>query len=151
MAQTKKEHQDEVRYSVILCNRTARLYRRAQTAGVFIAVLGGSGLVATQSADLRNIAAAIVSIAGAALLAVKPAEKATANEADARRYGDLLAGSHNMTPEQLEQALHEHRSVDTQEVAPIRSVAYNQLMAENGRLDCLLKLSFGQRIIAWLA
>lgn len=91
---TKDQLLGEIRYAQRLCQRTARLYRRAPTVFTFLSLLAGSSAIVSLSAKLPfgvTISLAILFAAfGAANVAVRPAEKVAANDADARKYAVLL-------------------------------------------------------------
>lgn len=145
----------EIRYAIRLCQRTARLYRRIQTAGVFLSIAGGSAVVASAAtsipAALTYAGSITLALAGAALIAIRPADKAASNESDVRRYQALMAKLPKMHDNDLEAALEEAHQGDTQEVEPLRNVAYNDVVAEIGRKDCLLPLSLQERAIKLIA
>lgn len=152
---THEQLKAEIRYAVRLTQRTARLYRRGQSFGVFLSVLGGSGAMASMAGGvppwLTIGGGLLLAIAGAALIAVRPADKAAANEADARRYQALMAKADDMTPEELAQALEEAHQGDAPEIEPLRAVAYNDVLAEINREDQLLPLSPTARVLKALA
>jgi hypothetical protein len=148
---TRPELQAQIRYAQVLAQRTARLYRRAQTVGTFFAVVSGSAVLFAAPDAARLAALAVLALAGAALLAVRPADKAAANEADAKRYADLMHASHDLPLDQLPAAIAAaHRSA-AQEVEPLREVAYQQVLREIGRPDYLIPLTFSQRFVGALA
>ena len=146
---------NEARYAERLCARTARLYRRAQSVGVFVTVLGGSAAVVSLSGKvpdwLTAAGVACFAVFGAALLAIRPADKAASNEADARRYAKLRSDAASMSVEQLAVALNKARETDTSEIEPLRDVAYNDVVREIGRPDVVLPLNLTQRLLAALA
>jgi len=151
----KIELKAEIRYAIRLTQRTARLYRRVQTVGIFLAIIGGS---ATMASIADNIPAWItatggilLAAAGAMLIAVRPADKAALNEYDGRRYQTLLARSGDMNDAELEQALEETRTGDTPELEPLRAVAYNDIAQEMGRQDAMIALSPIQRLLQSIA
>jgi hypothetical protein len=146
---------NEIRYSERLCQRTARMYRRVQTIGTFGAVLGGSATVAAlaQSTPAWLVigGAVVFAVFGAALLAIRPADKAAQNEADQRRYAKLRAEGVAMTADALRSALAKARESDAAEVEPLRDVAWNDVVREIGWTDKAVPLSISQRVIAALA
>ena len=95
MEKTKEQLVSEIRYAVRLTQRTARLYRNIQTTGTFLTILGGSAALASFAGNLPSwvlIAGAFLfTIAGAGLIAVRPADKAAMNEADVKRYQLLMS------------------------------------------------------------
>lgn len=145
----------EARYAIRLCQRTARLYRRIQSAGTFVSILGGSATLAGVAAQLHPAVAGAgvvsMAIAGAALIAIRPADKAANNEADVRRYQALMAKSATLDDGALQQALDEARQGDAQEVEPLRNVAYNDMVLEINRPDQLIPLTAGERLLKSLA
>ncbi len=149
--QTREQMQCDIRYAVVLHDRSARLYRRVQTVGTFITLLGGSAFIAAQSDLIKPLGFAVAAVTGIAMLAIKPVEKAVAHESDSRRYRALMAQSHAMPLDELRQAITQARIADTQEIEPLRNVAYNQVVTESGRTDHLLPLTFSQRLLAGLA
>lgn len=148
---TREQYKADIRYAIILCERTARLYRRIGTAGVFLTVLGGSAFLLTLPDLVKTIGMAIFAVSGAALLAIRPAEKIANNDADVKRYRDLMVKANTLPLDQLAIAIDEAGRSDAQEVEPLRYVAYNQMVLENNRPDVLLPLTFGQRFLAKLA
>ena len=144
-----------IRYATRLTQRTARLYRRVQTAGVFIAIVGGSGtlslLASTVPAWVGLLGAALLTLSGAALVAIRPADKAAQNEADARRYMALNAKAHQLDDAALAAALDEAHQSDCAEIEPLRDVAYNDVVNEIGRGDAVVRLTSMQRIMAAIA
>ena len=70
--------QTEIRYAIRLTQRTARLYRRVQTVGTFLAIVGGSALLSalagTFPAWLPIAGGVLLTFAGAAMIAIRPAD-----------------------------------------------------------------------------
>lgn len=145
----------ELRYAERLCQRTARLYRKAATLATFLSVAGGSAVLGALSEQMP----AALSLAGAALLvvatalnvAVRPAEKATVADADMRRYSKLRALAAKMTADELKTALEGLREGDSAEVEPLRAVAFNDTVLERGRAYQVQPLNLQQKILALLA
>jgi hypothetical protein len=152
---TKEDLQAEIRYAIRLCQRTARLYRRVQTAATVLAIVGGSAAFAALTgalpAWLTATSAILFAISGATLIAVRPADKAAQNEADVRKYQALLARSERMTEAELAQALEETRQGDAPKIEPLRDVAYNDIAIELGRPDAVVPLTPAQRLLAAMA
>src|SRR4029077_1969181 len=123
------ELQSEIRYAIRLCERTARLYRRVQTVSTVLAILGGRAAFAAITGKLPDwlvaTGAVVLAIAGAALIAVRPSDKAAQNESDIRRYQALLTKSVKMADDDLAQALEEAHEGDAPEIESLRDVAYN--------------------------
>jgi len=146
---------NEVRYAERLCQRTARIYRHFQAATVFLTVLGGSGVMSALATNapawLPVAGAVLLATFGAVNLAVRPADKAAANEADCKRYAQLRTIGLGMSAAELEQALNKAREGDTAEVDSLRDVAYNDVVIEIGRDDAAVKLNFYQRLLGALA
>ena len=155
MDKTREQFEADIRYAQILSERTARIYRRLQTVGTFLSIVGLSAVLASALSSLPDVwkfsAAAVFLLSTAVMLSVKPAEKVTRWEQDLQRYRDLMARSKAMTLEQLDAALQEVRRSDAPEVAPLREVAFNQMLYEINRADQLIRLTFGQRVLAKLA
>lgn len=144
---------NEARYAQRLCQRTARLYRRLDAAATFAAVMSGSAamsaLVAGVPPWVPVLGAALLATVGAAQLAARPAEKAALNEADARKYAELLAQAQAMDAAAL--ALATARVSDAPDVEPLRDVAWNDVMQEIGRPELAAALRPTQRVLAALA
>lgn len=145
----------EIRYAERLCERTARLYRRVQAIATFLAIVGGSGVLASLAPALPKwlpIAGAILmTLMGAALIASRPAEKVAHNDADAKRYAGLRTKSHGMDAAQLAQALDEIGQSDCPEVEGLRDVAWNDVAVELGRGDAQVSLTFSQKLLSAFA
>lgn len=148
---------NEVRYAERLCQRTARLYRRVQSAGTFLTVLGGSATLSSLSSQVPPwvaiAGAAAFTVFGALLLTVRPADKAASNEADCRRYAKVRAeaASASTSTEQLRVALQKARESDTAEVESLRAVAFNDVMQEIGQEREAIPLRPTQKLLAALA
>jgi hypothetical protein len=103
----------EIRYAERLCQRTARLYRHVQSFGTWLAVIGGSGTLAALSNSVPGwvliTGALTLAATGAALIAMRPADKAAINEAEAKRYAALRARAGNLEDTALRAALEEAR------------------------------------------
>lgn len=146
---------NQIRYAERLCDRTARLYRRLQTFSTFMTVLGGS---ATLTA-LGSTVPPWVSVSGAVLLAifvativaVRPVDKAVANESDARKYAALRTRSIGMQDVDLERELYKARESDATDFESLRDVAWNDVATEIGRSDVLVPLTPTQRLLAVFA
>lgn len=145
----------EIRYAERICQRTARFYRRLQVFGTWLAVVSGS---ATLSVLLKTVphwvailGALVFAATGAALLAIRPADKAAQNEADQRKYATLRIDAADMNSQQLQLALDKAKASDVPEIEPLRDVAYNDVVTEYGRADCVAPLRMHQRILAALA
>ncbi len=133
---------NEIRYAERLCLRTARLYRRLQTIGTFLTVVSGSAVLSSFAPDVpatvRVLGAAAFALFGAALIAMRPAEKAVSNEADARRYAQLRTSAGGLA--------------NTQELrTALDKAAFNDVVQEIGRPDEVRPLSPKQRLLAALA
>lgn len=148
---TIEQFRGDIRYAIRLCERTARLYRRVQAAGTFLSLIGGSaavsGAVGQFSPWVSLSGSALLAVAGAALVAIRPADKAAQNEADVKRYRALMAKSCGMTVDQLAVALEEAHQGDAPEVEPLRNVAFNDLLAEINREDQKIPLSLTERFL----
>ena len=149
-----EEVQFNLRYAQRLCQRTARFYRRIQTTLTFISLLAGSSAVATLAAQMPIPSAwmlATFAVFGCISLAIRPAEKIAANEADIRKYAALLAKVPLGNAAALQQQLNEARQSDATEVEPLRAVAYNDVMMEIDETSSLIKLTPMQKLIGALA
>ena len=145
----------EIRYAIRLTQRTARLYRRIQTTGIFIGIIGGSATMASIANDIptwiNTTGGILLAFAGAMLIAIRPADKAAQNEADVRRYQQLMIRATNMDGKALEQALEEAHNGDAPEIESLRDVAYNDVALELNRPDAMIQLSSLQKILKTLA
>lgn len=145
----------EIRYAIRLTQRTARLYRRVQTAGIFLSIVGGSATMASLADGVpfwvTSTGGVLLTIAGAMLIAVRPADKAAQNEADSRRYQALMARAVNMNEEEIERALEDAHTGDAPEIESLRAVAYNDMVLELNRQDAAIPLSPIQKILRALA
>jgi hypothetical protein len=145
----------EIRYAERLCQRTARIYRRAQTAGVFVSALAGTAAIAAAAqwlpAPLAAAGALLMAVSGSALLVIRPGDKALQNEADVRRYAQLRAASVDLSDAELERALWKARELDAPEIEALRDVAWNDVARELGRPELATPLSLSQRAMAALA
>ena len=152
---SKAQLQGEIRYSIRLCERTARLYRRAQTIGTFLAIVGGSATLTGAAGHfpsyVTTVGACLLALAGAALVAIRPADKASQNEGDVKRYQALMAKSVTMDETALRQAIEDARQGDAAEIEPLRNVAFNDVMEEINRRDQLIGLSPHERFLKVLA
>lgn len=154
MDNAKEDLQFNLRYAQRLCQRTARFYRRLQTTLTFISLLAGSSAVAALAAQMPVPSAwllAAFAVFGCANLALRPAEKIAANEADVRKYGALLAKVGGTDVATLQQLLDEARLSDTAEIEPLRPVAYNDVVLEIDEPEALIPLSPMQKLMGALA
>ena len=154
MDETKEELQFNLRYAQRLCQRTARFYRRLQTTLSFISLLAGSSSVATLTAQLPVPSAWLLgafAIFGCINLALRPADKIAANEADVRKYGALLAKVNSVDVAALQQMLDEARVSYTTEIEPLRPVAYNDVVLEVDEPEAMIPLSPMQKLMGALA
>jgi hypothetical protein len=146
---------NEIRYSERICERTARFYRHIQTTGVFLSILSGSATISAVSSSVPHwvsiSGALILTITGAALIAIAPSEKAVANETDQRKYATLRAEAHQFTDDALIAALDKARQSDVAEIEAMRDIAFNDVVIEYGRSDCVHPLPLSKRILAVLA
>ncbi len=145
----------EIRYAIRLTERTARLYRNIQTTGVFLGIVGGSATMASIANEIPAWITAtggiLLAFAGAMLIAIRPADKAAQNEADARRYRQLMTKTASMDEKELAQALEEALTGDAPEIESLRAVAYNDTVLEINRPDAMIALSSMQKILRALA
>ena len=145
----------ETRYVIRLCQRTARLYRRVQTFGIFVGVAGGSAAVVSLAGALPASAVVVgglfAALSAAALVAVRPADKAALNESDVRRYQALMARAARLDDAALAAAIDEARIGDAPEIELLRNVAYNDVAVEFNRPDAVVELSPAERLLRCLA
>ncbi|MTV37967.1 hypothetical protein [Duganella radicis] len=154
MDDDKDELYFNFRYAQRLCQRTARFYRRIQTTLTFTSLLAGSSAVATLAAQMPTQSAwllAAFAVFGCINLAIRPAERIAANEADVRKYGALLAKINLLTSPALRQLLDEARQSDTSEIEQLRPVAYNDIVLEIDAPEALIPLTPMQKLIGVLA
>lgn len=154
MDEGKEDLYFNCRYAQRLCQRTARFYRRIQTLLTFASLLAGSSAVATLAAQMPIPSAwllATFAVFGCMNLAVRPAERIAANEADMRKYGALLAKLSSLDAPSLQQLLDEARLSDTSEIEQLRPVAYNDVAQEIDALDALIPLTPMQKLMGALA
>jgi hypothetical protein len=152
---TRHELINQIRYAIRLTQRTAKLYRKIQVCGAFLTIIGGSAIVFKLFEALPPwcgfSGAVLMSIMGAMLVVVRPADKAAQNESDVRRYQTLELRSHGMNDAELEAAIAEARQFDCPEIDPLCDVAYNDVVRSYGREDAVVPLSCLQRLLAALA
>ena len=154
MDENKEDLQFNVRYAQRLCQRTARFYRRLQTTLTFASLLAGSSAVAALAAQLTVPSAWLLgtfAIFGCINLALRPADKIAANEADVRKYGALLAKVNSVDAATLQRMLDEARLSDTPEIEPLRPVAYNDVVLEIDEPEALIRLSPMQKLMGAVA
>lgn len=146
---------NEIRYAERLCQRTARLYRHIQAVTVFMTVVGGSGVMSSLSGAVPPWVAlaggVFLAIFGAANLAIRPADKAAANDVDAKRYAQLRTAGQSMSGDDLGQALNKARESDAAEVDALRDIAYNDVVTEYGRPEATVPLTMHQKLLGALA
>jgi hypothetical protein len=147
--------QNEIRYAERLCLRTARLYRRVGTCSTFLSVLGGSAAITSLSATVSPWVSvsgvAVLAMFGAINLAVRPAEKATSIEADARKYAQLRSAGRSLGEADLRAALDKARETDGNEIEPLRDVAFNDVVREVGHPEAAVPLNLQQRLLSVVA
>ncbi len=146
---------NEIRYAERLCQRTARLYRHVQALTVFMTVVGGSGVISSLSGAVpvwvTMAGGVFLAVFGAANLAIRPADKAAANDVDAKRYAQLRTAGQSMAADELALALNKARESDTAEVDALRDIAYNDVVAEYGRPEAAVPLTLHQKFLGALA
>jgi hypothetical protein len=155
MDEAKEQLLSEIRYAQRLCQRTSRLYRRAQTTFTFIGILAGSaGLVAVSSqlpAWVALSSGCVFAIVAAINLSIRPAERIAQNESDVKKYAALIAKSTDLEVTAVAKLLAEARQSDAPEVEPLRDIVYNDVVMELNRSDLLIPLSRPQKLLAALA
>lgn len=120
----------------------------------FISLLAGTSAVAALAAQMTTQSAWLLgafAVFGCLNLAMRPAERIAANEADVRKYGALIAKLHTLDTATLQQLLDEARLSDTAEIEPLRAVAYNDVVQEVDAPDALVPLSPMQKLIGAFA
>ncbi len=150
----KDQLQIELRYAQRFCQRSVRFYRRIQTTFTFISLLAGSSAIAAIAAQMPVTATwmlAAFSIFGILNFAIRPAEKIAALQVDVRKYAMLITKSDLLDASAIQHLLHEARQTDTEEIEPLRAVAYNDVMLEIDELDSLIELSPMQKLMGVLA
>lgn len=152
---TREQLIGEIRYAIRLTQRTARLYRRVQTVGTFFGILGGSAAIGALAQVVPNgiglAGGLLLAISGAAVVAIRPADKAAINEADTRRYELLKTKAHRLNDAALALAIDECHQGDAPEIESLRPVAFNDVAREFNRPDALLPLTIEQRILSAIA
>lgn len=154
---TREQLIGEIRYAVRLTERTARLYRHIQTIGTFFSIVGGSATMSLLSSQvppsLGLIGAIMLTVAGAALIAIRPADKAAQNEAEMRRYQALMVKGkdRSVDDERLAMLIEESRQGAIHQVDSLRDVAFNDVALELNRPDVLIPLSAAQKMLALFA
>jgi len=155
MNKTKDQLKGEIRYAIRICQRQARLYRHIQSVGVFLSIVGGSAIFSVLISSLPQwlsfTGAGLLACTGAALIAIRPADKAALNESDIRRYQALMTKVNALNETELETAIEEARQSDTPDIESLRNVAFNDVMREINRDDQLIPLTPAQKIISMLA
>ncbi|MGV8823990.1 hypothetical protein [Methylibium petroleiphilum] len=153
--QTVEELRNEIRYSQRLCERTARLYRRLQTLSTFLTVAGGSAAVLALGLALPKTVVLVFGVLAALfvalIVAVRPADKAVANENDAKRYSALLTQANTLDAAQLRAALDKARESVVAEIEPLRDVVWNDVVVEIGQSAYQVPLTAKQKLLASLA
>ncbi len=97
------------------------------------------------------VGAGLLAVVGAAVLAIKPADRAAVNDADVRKYAELLKEAPALSDLDFSTALAKARITDAPELEALRDVAYNDLVSEIGQPELASRLSLAQRLIASLA
>lgn len=145
----------QLRQAERLRQRTARMYRHLQAAIVFWSVIGcagaATGLFTTAPSWIWIAGAVILSTMATLTFAIRPADKATAQEEDARRYAQLRTAGHSMDAVGLESALRKVRERDVPEIHLLRDVVYNDVVAEIGRPEKAVQLTRRQKLLGALA
>lgn len=152
---TLKDHLvAEIRFAERLCLRTARLYRRLHSFGIWVTTFGSTAVLAALVPSMPHAISVAGAVAAAAMfaanIAIRPHDKALANEADAKKYAQLRTRALSLDADALASALQQARESDVAEVEPLRDVAYNDVVIELG-LTNTVPLSGYQRIISRLA
>jgi hypothetical protein len=155
MNKTKDQLKGEIRYAIRLCQRQSRFYRRIQSVGVFFSIIGGSAtfsiLMTSMPHGLSFFGAGLLACSGAALIAIRPADKAALNESDIRRYQTLMVKLNALNEADIETAIEEARQSDVQDIESLRNVAFNDVMREINRDDQIIQLSPAEKLMALFA
>ncbi len=144
MESDKEQLQIELRYAQRVGQRSVRFYRRIQTAFTFISMLAGSSAIAAIAAQMPMAATwmmAAFAIFSILNFAIRPADKIAALHSDVRKYAALIAKSDNLDAAAIQHLLHEARQTDSEEIEPLRAVAYNDVMLEIDETDSLIPLT----------
>lgn len=155
MEQTKEQLQGEIRYAQRLCERTVRLYRRAQTSFTFLSIVAGSAALVSITAKLpfefAFASAAALAIFAAMNTAIRPAERIAQNDTDVKKYAALLVKAENLDVPEIRKLIAEARQTDAPKLEPLRAVAFNDVMREINREDALIPLTPSQKLLGALA
>jgi len=97
--------------------------------------------------------AAMLTVAGAALIAIRPADKAAQNEAAMKCYQALMIkGKDNtVSDDQLVAAIEDALQGAIHQVESLRNVAYNDVALEFNRPDVLITLSATEKALSIFA
>lgn len=155
MEQTKEQLQGEIRYAQRLCQRTVRLYRRAQTTFTFLSIVAGSAALVSISGKLPTefvLGSAVAFAVFAAMnFAIRPAERIAQNDTDVKKYAALLVKAEDLDVTSIRKLIAEARQTDAPEVEPLRAVAFNDVMREINREDALIPLTPSQKLLGAIA
>jgi hypothetical protein len=154
MLPSKEKLQIELRYAQRFCQRSVRFYRRIQTTFTFFAMLAGSSSIAAVVAQMPLTATwllAAFSIFGILNFAIRPADRIAAYQSDVRKYGALMLKAEDLDSHAIQKLLHEARQSDSEEIEPLRAVAYNDVMIEYDETDSLISLTPMQKLMRALA
>ena len=114
--------------------------------GNFATIVGSGALASVLAPNVPQwvaiTGACVLAVFGAATLAIRPADKAAANETDLRRYSRLLTEASRMEADELTEALAKAKEGNAPEIEPLRRVVYNDVVREIGRDDEAFELSF---------
>ena len=154
MLPSKEKLQIELRYAQRFCQRSVRFYRRLQTTFTFFAMLAGSSSIAAVVAQMPVTATwllAAFSIFGILNFAIRPADRIAAYQSDVRKYGALMLKAEELDPQAIQKLLLEARQSDSEEIEPLRAVAYNDVMIEYDETDSVISLTPMQKLMRALA
>jgi len=146
----------EIRYTQRLAQRSARLWWRIDAIGTLAFVLGSAGAVSNLANLLPSYIAALASfctvLIAAVMVCLRPAHKASLNDADVRKYSELmtLERSGTSTPK-LAALIAKAHQTDAPEIETLRDVAYNDVCNEINRAEHAVKLNFWQRTMSAMA
>lgn len=146
---------NEIRFGERLAQRTARLYRRLQTFGALVTVVGltaaAGGWAKWVPPALATAGFVCGALVGAFVFVVRAGDKAAQNDAEAKRYARLRSEQHANDATTIQAAQLRARESDIPEVEPLRDIAWNDVMHETGNADKVHPLSGLQKVLKALS
>jgi hypothetical protein len=142
----------ELRYAERLARRTARMYRRMDTACILTVIGAGSLSLAMLAnhhlpAALSIASGAVAALAAVVVLTVRPLEKGFTHRLQARKYAALDAASIHMALQDLRRECHAVQKITTRHIKPLHDIVCNDMMLEIGRPDLVLPLRIHQKLL----